>query len=44
MRAGEREILALSTLAAMPFLDYLELGAVSGMAESTARHVLGRLH
>ena len=27
----------------MPFLDYLELAAVSGMAESTARHVLGRL-
>ncbi len=43
MRAKEREGLALRTLAAMPFLDYLELAAVSGMAESTARHVLGRL-
>jgi len=43
MRAGERERLALTTLAAMPFLDYLELASVSGMAESTARHVLGRL-
>ena len=43
MRARERELLALRTLAAMPFLDYLELAAVSGMAESTARHVLGRL-
>jgi len=27
----------------MPFLDYLELAAVSDMAESTARHVLGQL-
>ena len=43
MRLGEREGLALGTLAAMPFLDYLELAAVSDMAESTARHVLGRL-
>ena len=43
MRARERERQALHTLAAMPFLDYLELAAVSGMAESTARHVLGRL-
>ena len=43
MRANERQGLALRTLAAMPFLDYLELAAVSGMAESTARHVLGRL-
>ena len=43
MRAKEREGLALRTLAAMPFLDYLELAAVSGMAESTARHVLSRL-
>ncbi len=43
MRAKERERQALHTLAAMPFLDYLELAAVSGMAESTARHVLGRL-
>ena len=43
MRAGERERLAMTTLAAMPLLDYLELATVSGMAESTARHVLGRL-
>ena len=43
MRAREREMLALRKLAAMPFLDYLELAAASGMAESTARHVLGRL-
>ena len=43
MRLGERERLALGTLAAMPFVDYLELATVSGMAESTARHVLGRL-
>ena len=43
MRAKEREGLALRTLAAMPFLDYLELAAASGMAESTARHVMGRL-
>ena len=43
MRATESDLLALRTLAAMPFLDYLELAAVSGMAESTARHVLGRL-
>ena len=43
MRAKEREGLALRTLAAMPFLDYMELAAVSGMAESTARHVMGRL-
>ena len=42
MRARERELLALRALAAMPFLDYLELAAVSGIAESTARHVLGR--
>ena len=43
MRLKEREGLALRTLTAMPFLDYLELAAVSGMAESTARHVMGQL-
>ncbi len=43
MRGGERERLAMTTLAAMPFLDYLELAAVSGMSDSSARHVLGRL-
>ncbi len=43
MRGKEREGSALRTLAAMPFLDYLELAAVSDMAESTARQVLGQL-
>ena len=43
MKAREREILVLRTLAAMPFLDWLELAAVSGLAEATARRVLGRL-
>ena len=43
MRLKEREGLALRTLTAMPFLDYLELATVSDMAESTARHVLGQL-
>ncbi len=43
MKAGEREVLVLRTLAAMPFLDWLELAAVSGLAEATARRVLDRL-
>ena len=43
MKAREREVLVLRTLAAMPFLDWLELAAVSGLAEATARRVLGRL-
>ncbi len=43
MRLGERERLALDSLTAMPFLDYLELATVSDMAESTARHVLAQL-
>ncbi len=43
MKAREQEILVLRTLAAMPFLDWLELAAVSGLAESTARRVLDRL-
>ena len=40
MKFGEREILGLRTLAAMPFLDWLELAAVSGLAEATAYRVL----
>ncbi|MDE2844453.1 MAG: replication-relaxation family protein [Chloroflexota bacterium] len=43
MKFREREILALRTLAAMPFLDWLELAAVSGLAEATAYRVLRRL-
>ena len=40
MRIGERDVNALRTLAAMPFLDWLELAAVSGMAEVTAHRAL----
>ena len=43
MRTGERDVNALRTLAAMPFLDWLELAAVSGMAEVTAHRALPRL-
>ncbi len=43
MKFREREILALRTLAAMPFLDWLELAALSGLAEATAYRVLRRL-
>ena len=43
MKAREQEVLVLRTLAAMPFLDWLELAAVSGLAEATARRVLDRL-
>ncbi len=43
MRAGEQEALVLRTLAAMPFLDWLELAAVTGLAEATAYRVLRRL-
>ena len=43
MKYREREILALRTLAAMPFLDWLELAALSGLAEATAYRVLRRL-
>ena len=43
MRIGERDVNALRTLAAMPFLDWLELAAVSGMAEVTAHRALRRL-
>ena len=34
----------LRTLAAMPFLDRLELAAVSGLSEGTAHNALERLH
>ena len=44
MIAGEWDRLALRGLAAMPFLDRLELAAVTGMSEGTAHNVLGRLH
>ena len=43
MSAAERDTEALWTLAAMPFLDWLELAAVSGMAEVTAHRALRRL-
>ncbi len=43
MRAGERDDLALRTLAAMPFMDSLELAAVSGLPEATACRMLRRL-
>ncbi len=43
MKAGEQDILVMRTLAAMPFLDWLELTAVSGMAEATAYRILRRL-
>ena len=43
MKFREREILVLDTLASMPFLDWLELAAVSGLAEATARRILVRL-
>ncbi len=35
---------ALRTLSAMPFLDRLELAAVSGLSEGTAHNALERLH
>ncbi len=41
MRAPDVEVLRI--LAAMPFLDWLELAAVSGMAEVTAHRALRRL-
>ena len=41
MRAPDAEVLRI--LAAMPFLDWLELAAVSGMAEVTAHRALLRL-
>ena len=43
MSAKERDADTLRLLAAMPFLDRLELAAVSGMAERTAHNTLARL-
>ena len=43
MTAGEWDLPALRCLAAMPFLDRLELAAITGMSEGTAHYVLGRL-
>ena len=43
MKAGEQDVLVLNTLAAMPFLDWLELAAVAGLAEATAYRILRRL-
>ena len=43
MRFREQDTLVLRTLAEMPFLDWLELAAVSGVAEATARRILVRL-
>lgn len=43
MSAAERDTEVLRTLAAMPFLDWLELAAVSGMSEVTAHRSLCRL-
>ncbi len=43
MRAGERERQALRVLAAIPFLDRLELAAVAGMYEEASHNALDRL-
>ena len=43
MKFREQEIPVLPTLAAMPFLDWLELAALSCLAEATAYRVLRRL-
>lgn len=43
MRVAQRETDTLRTLAAMPFLDWLELAAVAGVAETTAHRTLHRL-
>ena len=43
MRVPERNAEVLRVLAAMPLLDWLELAAVSGMAEVTAHRALRRL-
>ncbi len=43
MRVKEGDVLALRTMAAMPFLDWLELAAVSGLAVASARRALMRL-
>ena len=43
MTAGEWDLPAMRCLAAMPFLDRLELAVITGMSEGTAHYVLGRL-
>ena len=44
MSEAERDVDALRVLAAMPFLDRLELAAVAGVSEGTAHNALSRLH
>ena len=44
MSEAERDADALRVLAAMPFLDRLELAAVAGVSEGTAHNVLSHLH
>ena len=44
MKAAERDGRTLSVLAAMPFLDRLELAAVAGVSEGTAHNALSHLH
>ena len=43
MRQGERDVETLRRLASMPFLDRLELAAVSDVSEGTAHGSLSRL-
>ena len=43
MRAAERDRLTIGVLAAMPFLDRLELAAVSGMNDQAVHSSLSRL-
>ena len=43
MRAPERDLLTMRWLAAMPFLDRLELAAISGMYEEASHLALSRL-
>ena len=44
MSEAERDVDALRVLAAMPFLDRLELAAVAGVSEGTAHNALSHLH
>ena len=43
MSEAERDVDALRVLAAMPFLDRLELAAVAGVSDGTAHNALSRL-
>lgn len=43
MRTDERDLVVLGYLASMPFMDRLELAAVSGVSEGTAHAALGSL-